>query len=193
MQETDLADADLTLSAPSHTPLPLPLTTGPADDRAQQLGERWHVAAPNAPATLFPPFESFDGAWAAALDPLPGVEVSWSSLVCGTPFGDVGISYWVEDGMVTRIESGFRDDLDVWFRYDTWRWIASRTCTTPVAETLAGGDFSGDLDMALLVAGLQESDSWRQARLLSVEQAQALRLFADLAAKGALAAIEDLS
>lgn len=155
-----------------------PLPNPHAPEQLATAGRSWRIGGPGAAPLRFPPLDTLDASWARDLELLPGVDLAWSSLVEGTPFGDVGVSYWVHDGRVTKVEDRFRDDLDVWFRFDVWKVIATRAEETSVAETIGdGGDFSGDLDAALLLAGLQESAPWREARRISPNQVAALRCF----------------
>lgn len=141
----------------------------------------WLVSGPGCEPCLVPPLDQLSTDWAIGLPPLPGVDVCWTTLFLDTPFGDLPMTFHVEDGQLRRVEPIWDDGAEVWFKFNIRRSLGARSGQFTIPETLDdGGGCSGDIDALMLVAGLQETDEWVAARWIGVERFGVLSAFLDL-------------
>ena len=108
-----------------------------------------------------PGFDALDADW-SLVPMLPGVDLTYASTEVGHLLGDLTIRYDIVDGRPAAVEVGGRDlrrDVDVWFEYPAIRRFERLAGLRDVVALLAPpADLGGDLDAAMLLAGLAGED-----------------------------------
>lgn len=103
---------------------------------------------------LLPPYDATTTDF-SSLPSLRGVDVRWRTTFERGLWGDVSVDYYVTDGRPVSVVVGSTDPVDVWFSYPFERHLLLRLGRMSSPQTLSPpARLEGDLDAAMLVAGL---------------------------------------
>lgn len=133
----------------------------------------WRWLTSSGEERRLPPFDILDADW-SSVPALPGVDVRYAYTITGHPVAEVTIAVEVHHGRPQAVRSGgreLRNGMDVWFEFSAIREIENRLGRISVVEQLAPpACLDGDLDAAMLVAGLVD-ENWIAAQGLRREDA----------------------
>jgi hypothetical protein len=125
----------------------------------------WRWRTRDGGARRLPGCDALDADW-SVVPALPGVGLRFCSTDLGHPLGELTVAYELVDGRPASVAIGgreLRSDVDVWFEYPAVRRLEQWAGLRSAVEMLAPpADLGGDLDAAMLVAGLVD-DAWAGA------------------------------